>query len=168
MQKTKRKNNTGFSLVEVVVGAAILGVSMVAIINAYSYFLRAESYGSKSLEATYLLEEGIEGMRYIHDKGWTANIATLSTTTTYYLSLSSASGVGTWQATTTRQVYSNIFTRRINLTDVIRNNTTKDISSVGTYDPNIKKITVTVSWLGPSGTSISRTLSAYLSNMNNN
>ncbi len=168
MQNTNRKNNKGFSLVEVVIGAAIMGTSMIAIINAYSYFLRIESFGSKTVAATYLLEEGIEGMRYIRDTGWTAHIASLSTTTTYYLSLTSSAGIGTWQATTTRQTYDNIFVRTINLSDVKRDTITKNISSIGVFDPNIKKITVTVSWLGPSGTTTSRTLSTYLANMNSN
>ncbi len=166
-----RDTKKGFSLVEVIVASTIIGVSMVAMINAFGYFIRAEIGNTKLVKATYLLEEGVEATRYLRDKGWTQNIAPLSTTTSYYLALSTTNGVATWSATTTRQIYDGVFERTIVLASVLRENTTKNISTAvsGTsVDTNTRKLTVTVSWPGISGATSTQTISAYITNLEHN
>lgn len=165
-----RNLQNGFTLIEVVVASAIIVTSLVAILNAYSYFIRAEKSNTKLVKSVYLLEEGVEAVHYLRDKGWTANIASLSTTTSYYLYFSASGGVGSWQSTTTRQLYDGIFERKISFADVYRNNTTQNISASGagtTLDPNIRKVTITVSWIGASGATTTKTISTYVTNFNN-
>ncbi len=160
---------SGFSLVEVIVGASIITVAIVAILNAYGYLIRAELSSTKLVKATYLLEEGVEAIRYLRDKGWTSNIASLSTSTNYYLYLSTANGTGDWQATTTKQIFDGSFVRTVTFGSVYRNTTLlQEISATGTLDTNTRKITVTVSWPGISGSTTTKRLSTYLTNMNNN
>ena len=54
-----------------------------------------------------------------------------------------------------------IFTRTINITNVKRDNNTKDISTIGTEDSGTKLVTITVSWV-EGGITISKTLSFYI------
>ncbi len=169
MQESKIKTlHLGFSLTEVLVGASIISVALIAILNAYGYLIRAEIGSVNSLKATYLLEEGIEASHYLRDKGWASNIASLGTTTKYYLYLSSSGGVGVWQATTTKQIYGGIFERTMTLSDVYRSSATQDISPTGILDPNTIKIKISVSWPGISGATTTKQLSIYLTNMNKN
>jgi len=158
----------GFSLVEVVVAASIVSVALMAILNAYGYLIRAEVGSTKLVKATYLLEEGIEASRYLRDKGWTANIANLSTTTNYYLYLSTSNGTGDWQATATKQIYDDMFKRTITFGNVYRDNNTQNISPTGVLDTNTRKITVSVSWPGINGATTTKSISTYLTNINKN
>jgi hypothetical protein len=139
-------------------------------VNAYSFFIRAEKSNVFRVKSIYLLEEGVEASRYLRDKGWTANILPLSTTTQYYLYFSTLNGTGTWQTTTTAQLYDGIFSRKVTFGQVYRNNTTSNISTTSTgstIDPNTRKITVQVSWSDPVGSS-TKSISAYLTNLGKN
>ncbi len=159
----------GFSLVEIVIGAAIITVAGVAILNSYAFIIQSEIRINKSIEGTYLAEEGIESMKYLRDKGWTANILNLSTSSTYYLSVSTSSGVATFSVTTTPQISNSIFTRKINLSSINRSATTYDIvSSGGTYDADTRKINVTVTWPAFNNATMTRALSSYITNLNRN
>ncbi len=155
----------GFSLVEVVVAASIITISAVAILNAYGYLIRAEVGTVKVVKASYLLDEGIEGVRYLRDKGWTANILTLSTSTTYYLYVSSTSGVATYQATTSRQLYDSIFERKLTFGSVYRD-ANQNLAASGTLDTNAIKVTVSVTFPGTSNATTTKTISTYLVNTN--
>lgn len=164
----KIKLNNGFSFIELIVGASIISIVLVVILNVYGLLVQAEINSAKLAKASYLLEEGAEAARYLRDKGWTANISGLSTTTRYYLFLSTLSGVGEWQATTTKQISENIFERYLLISDVYRSDSTKDISEIGTFDSNTKKITVSVTWFDGHSTTTTKSLSTYLTNMNKN
>jgi Tfp pilus assembly protein PilV len=164
------KKVSGFALAEVVIAAAIIGSGLLAILGAYSFFVRAEKSNTDRVKAVFLLEEGIEAARYLRDKGWTANIASLSTTSSYYFYLSTSSGTGMWQTTTTPQVYDGVFTRTVTFGQVYRDNTTQNISTTSsgaTIDSNTRKISVSISWRDSLG-STTKSMSAYLTDLNNN
>ncbi len=160
MKKNRTKNNSAFSLVEVLISASIIGVSIIAILNAYTFFIKNEIGINKKIQVIYSLEEGIEAMRHIRDKGWT-NISGLSTTTTYYLSLSTQSGIADWQTTTTRQVSNNI-ERKITVANVYRDANSYDISATGTPDTNTEKITVSIIWPDQYNSTSTKVFSTYL------
>jgi Tfp pilus assembly protein PilV len=154
----KTKINKGFSLVEVLVGASIIVVAIFALMNAYGSFLRAEASSSKGLEAA----------RFMRDSSYTNFVSTVGTSTPKYLMIvaSSTPDYYVWQATSTVKIEDSLFTRTIKLEDVKRDASTQNIvSNSGVNDVNTKKITVSVSWLNPVGTTSIKSLSTYLTNL---
>ncbi len=149
----------GFSLVELIIGLAIVTIVFIAVFTAYSRFLAIELEVPHQIKGSFLLEEGLETMRFMRDGGWDANIATLSTTSVYQLYWTGT----TWQATTTPQVIDGLFYRTLSISDVRRDGN-DDIASVGTYDPNTKRIDVSVAWLARTGTT-TKTASTYLTDL---
>ena len=149
-------------LVEIIVGAAIVFVAILVINESYNTYVKYALTNQRNVDASYILEEGLEAMTLLRDKGWTANISKLSTTTTYYLTFASSA----WSTTTTAQYVDGIFLRSISLLDVKRD-ASDHIASSGTYDPNIKQITSTVAyWQGHATTT--RSISTFIANIYNN
>ena len=151
----------GFALVEIIIGVAIISVGILAANSTYSAYVSYALANQKNIQASYILEEGLEAMTFLRDFGWTANISKLSTTTTYYLTLN-----GTyWATTTSAQYVDGEFLRKINITDVKRD-ASDHIAVAGTYDSNIKKVTATVDY--PQGHATStKSISTYITNLNN-
>ena len=148
-------NKKGFMIVEILVAISIITVSILA---AMSVAQRSISVARQSLhasQASFLLEEGAEVARILRDNAWT-NISSLSTSSTYYPTFSAPN----WSLSITPNTVG-IFTRTTTISNVNRDNTTKDISASGTDDPRTKLMTVTVSW-SESGVSVSKTLSFYI------
>ncbi len=155
----KLLTSRGFSLVELIIGLAIVTIVFIAVFTAYSRFLAIELEVPHQIKGSFLLEEGLETMRFMRDGGWDTNIATLSTTSVYQLYWTGA----TWQATTTPQVIGGLFYRTLSISDVKRDSN-DDIASVGTYDPNTKRIDVSVSWPSRTGTT-TKTAATYLTDL---
>ena len=156
------KTNCGIALVEIVVGSAIILAAVLAINVSYNTYLQYALANQKNVESSYLLEEGLEAVTLLRDKGWVANISKLSTTTTYYLNFVSS----VWATTTTAQYVDGVFLRSFSVVDVKRDGSDR-IALSGTYDPNTKKITATVAyWQGHSTTT--RAISTYITNIYNN
>lgn len=158
----KRLTNKGISLVEVVVGTAIILLALTGIIAAYNVFVRVGSFTLNTIQASYLLEEGVEAVTVMRDYGWASNIANLSAGTKYYLSWNGSRWVSTLTATTT-----GIYTRYFTLQTVNRDGSENIASSGGTLDPGTRKLTVNVSWPG-SATTTSRSITTYITNLFNN
>ena len=153
------QKNIGVALIEILIGSAIMSIGILAINTSYTEYLKYALANQKNVEAAYLLEEGLEITTFFRDQSWAENIAKLSTTTTYYFSFVSSN----WATTTTPQYIDGQFLRSISVSDVRRDGN-DDIALSGTYDPNIKKITATVSyWQGHSTTT--KTMSTYLTNI---
>ena len=160
--RNRKQLTRGFGLVEVVVGAAIVATTFVALASSFNIFVRAGLQNTAHIQAAYYAEEGLEAVRYLRDAGWRANIAVTAITTTHYLSFG-----GVWALSTTPSTV-NGFTRTVVFNDVYRDNDTKDIVAAGggsSLDGNARKVTVQVSWTGaPSPVRIE----TYLTNLFNN
>lgn len=156
-----RLTEKGISLVEVVVGSAIILLALTGLIAAYNIFIRAGGATLNTIQASYLLEEGVEAVTVLRDYGWTSNIANLSAGTKYYLSWNGSRWISTTVATTT-----GIYTRYFTLQNVNRD-ANDNIATVGTLDPGTKKLTINVSWQS-SATTTSRSVSTYITNLFNN
>ena len=154
----------GFGLVEIVVGATVLSVSLLSVSYFFQSTLRTSRNTQSVIQANYLLEEGMEVVKFLRDSNYTANIKNMSTTTTYYLSWGGAN----WATTTTPIVVDNKFTRRFTLSDVKRDAVTQDISPGGVYDPNAKKVTMAVVWSDPVLGTSTRSIEAYITNISGN
>ncbi len=157
-QKLFRKNR-GMSLFEILIGCTIVTVGILAIIDAYSVYVKYALTHDGKVEATYLLEEGVEAMSLLRDSGWTANITPLVPATTYYLTFNGTS----WVTTTVPQYVEGSFLRKVNIAAVNRD-TSGMINTVGTNDTGTKLITVTVEYPQSNGTT-TVSLSKYLVNM---
>ena len=138
-----RKKSKGVGLVEILIVLAVVGVGFLAIIS-FLIFSRGVTFQvARSTEATTLAEEAIEAVRGMRDEGWTANIAPLTSGTTYYPVVTADK----WTLSTTNPgPISNLYTRTVVVEDVGRDGNDNIVASGGTPDPNTKKVTATVSW----------------------
>jgi Tfp pilus assembly protein PilV len=152
----KRLKIRGMSLVEIVVGAALVLVSFTGLIAAYNLYLRQALAATPDIQATFLLEEGIEVVRFLRDAGWDANIEPLATGTPYSLLWSGSA----WVSTTTRTLIDAQFDRIVTLGDAYRDGN-GNLASSGTLDPTMRQVEVSVSWHGRDATT-TRTLSGYI------
>lgn len=154
--------NRGMALVEILIGAAIIAMAIVAASSSFNMYINYALANQENIKASYLLEEGLEVFTFFRDGGWTSNISNLSTNTPYYLYFTGT----VWTATTTPQYVDGKFLRSIVVIDLNRD-ANDDISVAGTNDPNIKQITVTVSYFQGHSTTTKLT-STYISNLYNN
>lgn len=152
------KKVKGFGLIEIVVGLGILALSFVGIITVGQTFLRMSVQSVQETQANFLLEEGVEVVRSFRDISW-SNIENLNIGTKYYFSFSD----GTWATSTTLVLIDNRFERKFFVSSVNRDSN-DNISPTGTIDSGTRKITVTVDWRTPVGTS-TKTAMIYLTNI---
>lgn len=157
-----KNNNSGFTLVEVLIACAILSLCILALMTASSKGIQTSSQALRQTQAGFILEEGAEAVKTIRDASWN-NISSLTTGTTYYLSFSTSTN--TWSLSTTPSpTIDSIFTRIVVLSAVNRDSN-DDIASSGTLDTRTKKVTVTVSWPISDNTTSSKTLDFYISDI---
>src|SRR3989338_11290495 len=91
------KFTRGFSLIEIIVATAVLFLALTGIVTAYNMFVRVGVTTLKTIQAAYLLEEGVEAVASIRDFGWTSNIAGLIAGNNYFLFWNGSQ----WLSTTT-------------------------------------------------------------------
>jgi len=131
--------NTGFSIVEIVVATAIIGVSVVGIVAALNSFLYLSISNTNKAQAALLLEESLEVTQYIRDKSWTGNIAILNPGTEYYILWNDID----YSITDVPQ--SEKFTRILRFEKVDRDSS-DNITASGDEDPGTRKVFVDISW----------------------
>lgn len=154
----KNVHKKGFMVIEVLMAVSIITASILATMAVAEKSVRVSKQSLHSFQAAYLLEEGAEAVRVVRDNGWT-NITGMSLATDYYPTF----GGGTWTLSATPNIVGN-FIRVVRVESVNRDNTTKDISSLGTLDPDTKLVTVNVSWT-EGGTAVSKSLQFYIMNI---
>ena len=111
-----QKTQTGLTLVEVVIGTAILGAVLVAISITLTLYLQSATVALENTKALYLAEEGIAFAQYIRSKDW-ANIEGLTAGTVYYFAVA-GSDVTT---SGTPEVIDTDYIRSVVFRDVYRN-----------------------------------------------
>lgn len=161
-QIPKTQTDKGMSIIEVLIGSAIIVTGILALIASHTGYTQYAIQNEKNVEITYLLEEGLEAVSFLRDKGWDAYIAPLSTSTTYYLAFNGLH----WAATTTPQYVDGTFLRKITIADVMRDSNS-DIASSGTLDPNIKKFTAAISYSQGQATT-TQSISTYIADIYGN
>jgi len=162
IKKIYNANKKGIALVEVLIGAAIISVGILAITSAYTTYVSYAFSNQYNTQISYMMEEALEAVSFFRDDSWAVNIAPLSTTTTYYLTFNGSS----FSTTTTPQYVDDKFLRSITLSDVKRD-ANEDITSDGTYDPNIKLVTTSVSF-SYKGATTTKSISMYITNLYDN
>lgn len=158
------RQRRGFTLIEIVLATSMITTFLVSISMYYKKILDVSQDTTRHIQSGFLLEEGVEAVKLLRDTSWSTKIATLSTTTTYYLYWNGTS----WTSTTTKQVTENVFTRSFTIADV-RRDVSDNIASSGTYDPSSKKVVFVVEW-SRKGSRATTTESAetYMMNLFNN
>jgi len=153
--KNFKKISGGFMMIEVLVSASIIAVSILAVMSVAQKSILVSSQALHTSQAASLLEEGAEAVRILRDNEW-SNISSLSVATDYYPVFSA----GTWSLSPTSSTVG-IFTRTVTIANVNRDAGTSDIAPAGIDDPGTKLVTVTVSWVEREKI-ISKSLSFYI------
>lgn len=153
--------NKGITLVEVLVASAIILAAVVTLVSVHTLYIRAAFTSANAMKAAYLVEEGIEAVRWWRDSSWDDHLGVLSVGVPYGIVFSG----GAWQASTTGTRIEN-FERTITLNTVYRN-ASGDIAETGTLDPRTLLLTARVSWWTGSSTT-TKSVSTYISNFYEN
>jgi len=159
MSSMEQSNNVriGFSLIEVIIGIAILASILVASGLAVTGFVDARAQLVDDTVTLYLAEEGYELLRAIRENDWD-ELSVLTIGDTYYLDVAAAIDI-----TTTPEVIDGTFTRSF-VVDRVSRDSDDDIVPNGTsgssVDGDVLQATVTV--VGPTGT---QTVTGILTNI---
>ena len=145
-------------VIEILVAISIITIGILSMITVAqkSVYVARQSFHER--QAVFLLEEGAEAVRLIRDNGW-SGIESLSLDTEYYLSYAG----GIWLLSTD-PISEGIFTRTVSFSRVLRNDTSKDISSLGTEDPDARLVNISVLWR-EGGTPIEKNVQFYIFNI---
>ncbi len=155
------KNKSGIGLVEVVVGAGILSVAGVTLFLTYGLYVQRASVAPRPIQASFLLDEGMEIMRLTRDQNWNS-ILGLQTGTNYSFLFNASTSA--WSLTTTVSPVDSIFYRTVQVANVNRGATKDIVSSGGTLDVGTRKVTVTVAWWN-NGATTTKQLVGYLTDL---
>lgn len=152
------------SLIEVLIGAAIVATAIVATVLSFRLLLAAGAENLERVQASYLAEEGIEVVRGMRDEDWSA-FAGLTSGTTYYLHYDGMS----WSINTTA-TSTDGFTRTVRLRDVYRRTSDSDIvpatsTAPKAVDTQTRFVTVAVTWNSSRFGVRTIELSSYLTNL---
>lgn len=154
----------GFGLVEVVIAAGIISVVIGALITTTNTFFTSSRSTTSNVKAGYLLEEGVEAIKLLRDRGYTTYIGGLSNNVSYYFYWNGA----LWTSTTTAVTIDSVFYRTFTLGPAYRDGNS-DLASSGSLDTNTRKATITVAWFDASQNSTTtKSLATYITNLFDN
>jgi type II secretory pathway pseudopilin PulG len=161
-KKTVSKNQKGFGLIEILISATVLTIIFISVTSLILFSRDATLKAQRNTEALSLAEEALEVVRKMRDDGWTTNIASKTSGTTYYPNISGSS----WVLQTTNPDPTSYYTTTIVLSNTSRDSSDNIVSSGGTNDPDTKRVVATVAWSDSGSKSV--VLTTYITNFNNN
>jgi type II secretory pathway pseudopilin PulG len=168
----KKKNNPGFTIIEVLFACAIISVSVFAVMQTAQKGIQLSDYALKKSEASFLLEEGAEAVKSIRDNNWTT-ISSLILDIPYHLYFNTSTKTWGLDTNTTNLIgcipsypLDSVFDRTVTISSVGRDINDDILTSGGTIDPKTKKVTVTATWTS-SGSFNTKSLSFYISDIFN-
>ncbi len=139
--KKHTRYSRGFGLVEALVGAAIISVSLLSLVSVSERLVRISSNTSMSTKAAYLLEEGVDAMRFIRDVNWDT-FSSIATNTPHHLTFSNSQ----WQTTSTSMLVDGIFLRTVTIYPIFRDPVGRIAATGGTVDQDSRRVRVKVEW----------------------
>ncbi|MEI6553136.1 MAG: hypothetical protein WCO09_01060 [bacterium] len=160
---SKEKYKKGFSLVEILIGASIICLSLILIINLETGISKLGFGSTSRVQAGMLLEEGSAAVVNIRNNSW-QSINSLNNNVPYRLHWNQASGL--WEATSSNPavLIDNTFDRTVTFYEVDRDiNSFNIVSSGGMVDYGTRKYVVSVSWNDGSSTT-TKTITSYIHN----
>ena len=159
----KIKYKSGVTLLETVMAISIISLVLISTVSTLQFFLKRGLAHTEQIQSSFLLEEGMEVVRFFRDNTW-SDIGDLLVDTTYY----PAFDAGSWEITTTPTT-TNSFTRVVTFSDVYRKDSDDQI--VASTSPDAKTLdpdTIFVSVKVISPSLIEAKLEAYMTNFLNN
>ncbi len=164
LKKEQIKNNSGFSLIEIIIGSSVMLIVWITVFYTFSALSQFSLKDVSFVKASMLLDEGAEALRSMRDRSWTSNIVPLSICmSTSPCRLNYNENLNLWEATTSLVMIDGRFDRIFFISDVGRDSTFNVVSSGGIFDPNSKKATIIVSWYKGNATT-SQSVETYLFN----
>lgn len=157
--KKLKSTNDGFGLIEVVIGASIITVSLVAMVFIFQGVVSLSQSNLRGVQAAFLAEEGLEVMRFFRNESW-SNLSDLDIGVDYALIFSSLDG---WQIDEEPVLIDNLFDRRVRLEAVYRDGNNQ-IAPSGTLDSESYKVVTSVAWQNGQATT-TKAITSYLTNI---
>jgi len=130
----------GISVVEIIIGAAILTVVVTGVASAWQYYIKLSGEATRISQALLLTEEGAEALQHLRDTSWSEKIAPLAFETEYFLVWDGNNYI----TTTTPTIINGSYHRSILLSTVKRDAITANISSVGDVDMGTRMVTMKI------------------------
>jgi len=139
-------NDSGSTLVEVLVAIALAGILLPALATALISANASRPTITQQLQATTLLHQLAEATRTVRDNGWN----NFDVNGTYHPTISGS----TWTLVSGPETNGN-FTDKVVISDVNRDTSGNIVTTGGMPDPSTKLAVATVSWTSPTNSSIS-------------
>ena len=162
MKHKLSSNQSGITLVEVIVALAVVLTAGIGLLQLASFQTKAATLASQETRAYFLADEGIEATRIVRDKGW-SNLGNLQNGTSYYPVIQG----GTWTLSTSSPGPINGYTRFVTLYQVFRD-ANGNIAASGAADANTRRLKIQVQWTPEGGGTQTISLETYLTNWQKN
>lgn len=164
--KTNKKNR-GVLLVEVLVAASIITISVLAATAVAQKSISMTQRTLHTAQAAFLIEEGAELTRVVRDQGW-ANFSSITKGNLYH---PVDTGGGQWRFAGDAETIDR-FTRSVAFYSACRNNSTGDLidagkvtsCSVGVEDLRTLLVDVAVSW-SEAGENVTKNIMFYIADI---
>ena len=132
----------GISIVEIVIAAAVIGVSVVGLVGAVQVYLKLVYQNTRQAQAVLLLDETAEALQYLRDDSFSEHIGGTENDTAYAVVWN---GTGYELGTSTITLPYDM-TRTVMFSTVERDSSDKIVSSGGSVDGGTRRATITISW----------------------
>lgn len=143
-------SSQGFSVVEIVVAAAIIVSLVTAASSAWQLFFKVSRTDTQSTQAGLLSEEAMEALNLYRDMSWSGMIAPLSLGTTYYIYWNGSS----YSTSTSPITVNGSYVVGFALSSASRNANGDIVSSGGTLDSHTRMAIVSVALSSATSTPI--------------
>jgi Tfp pilus assembly protein PilV len=138
----KNSFSKGITIVEIVVAAGIIAVSVIGIIGAIQVYLKIVFQNTREAQAVLLLDETAEAIQYLRDEGFDEHIANKDLNTEYSIYWN---GSGYEFGTGTIALPYEM-TRTVSFDEVRRDSSDQIVTSGGTVDDDTRKAIITITW----------------------
>jgi hypothetical protein len=132
----------GISIVEIIIAAGIIAVSVTGIAGAIQIYSKIVYQNTRQSQAVLMLDEGAEAIQYMRDMGFQTYIEPLNIGEDYSIYWN---GTGYELATTTILLPYDM-TRTVAFAEVRRDGSDQIVTSGGSIDLNTKKAIITITW----------------------
>jgi len=132
------QSKTGFSLLEIVISAAIFVSALTIFVTSLNFLHRLSNSTSAKTEVAILLEEGAEAVTLLRDNDWN-NIASLTNEGEFCLYFDGSA----YQISADKQIIASDYFRTIEVIPVFRN-AGGVLSNSGTEDENTRHVFIRV------------------------